>query len=69
MSAQMNIALGGDYDPEADIEDRINTLVEGRKMLTYASYFAFTAMPKNKTLEMFGVPVQQPNGESKHGHN
>jgi hypothetical protein len=25
-----------------------------RKMLTNASYFAFTATPKNKTLEMFG---------------
>ena len=66
MSAQMNIALGGDYDPDADIEDKINALVEGRKMLTNASYFAFTATPKNKTLEMFGVPVPQPNGEIKH---
>jgi len=27
MSAQMNLALGGDYDPEADIEDKINMLV------------------------------------------
>ena len=51
MSAQMNIALGGGYDPDADIEDKINALVEGRKMLTNASYFAFTATPKNKTLE------------------
>ena len=25
-----------------------------RKMLTNASYFAFTATPKNRTLEMFG---------------
>jgi len=66
MSAQMNIALGGDYDPEADIEDKINALVEGRKMLANASYFAFTATPKNKTLEMFGVPVPQPGGGMKH---
>jgi type I restriction enzyme R subunit len=28
-----------------------------RKMLTNASYFAFTATPKNKTLEMFGEPL------------
>ena len=28
-----------------------------RKMLTNASYFAFTATPKNKTLEMFGEAV------------
>ena len=66
MSAQMNIALGGNYDPDADIEDKINMLVEGRKMLTNASYFAFTATPKNKTLEMFGVPVAQPDGTVKH---
>jgi type I restriction enzyme R subunit len=37
-------------------------LVEGRKMLTNASYFAFTATPKNKTLEMFGVIVTDENG-------
>jgi len=66
MSAQMNLALGGDYDPDADIEDKINALVEGRKMLANASYFAFTATPKNKTLEMFGVPVTQPDGSVKH---
>lgn len=45
MSASMNIALGGDFKPEDDIEDKINALVEGRKMLTNASYFAFTATP------------------------
>jgi len=66
MSAQMNIALGGEYDPNADIEDKINMLVEGRKMLSNASYFAFTATPKNKTLEMFGVAVPQPDGIVKH---
>jgi len=35
-------------------------------MLTNASYFAFTATPKNKTLEMFGVPVPQSDGTVKH---
>ena len=29
-----------------------------RKLLANASYFAFTATPKNKTLEMFGDPVR-----------
>ena len=34
-------------------------------MLTNASYFAFTATPKNKTLEIFGAPV--PDGDkTKH---
>ena len=30
-------------------EDKINRLMESRKMLANASYFAFTATPKNKT--------------------
>ena len=35
-------------------EDAINRLMESRKLLPNASYFAFTATPKNKTLEIFG---------------
>ncbi|MBU2651728.1 MAG: DEAD/DEAH box helicase family protein [Bacteroidetes bacterium] len=35
-------------------EDEIVEIVKGRKMLSNASYFAFTATPKNKTLELFG---------------
>jgi type I restriction enzyme R subunit len=38
-----------------------------RKMLTNASYFAFTATPKNKTLEMFGEPLP-PDAEGKVKH-
>ena len=41
-------------------EDRINRLMESRKLLPNASYFAFTATPKNKTLEIFGEPDPQP---------
>lgn len=37
-----------------DIEDALNRLMESKKMLPNASYFAFTATPKNKTLETFG---------------
>lgn len=67
MSAKMNMALSGDYisGDEEDTEDKINKLVEGRKMLANASYFAFTATPKNKTLEMFGV-LYEEGGEVKH---
>lgn len=58
-SAQMNLALSGlASDDEMDNEDKINAMMEGRKLLTNASYFAFTATPKNKTLETFGVPYQ-----------
>lgn len=58
-SAQMNLALSGlASEDEMDNEDKINAMVEGRKLLQNASYFAFTATPKNKTLEAFGVPYQ-----------
>lgn len=39
-------------------DDAITVLAEGRKMLANASYFAFTATPKNKTLEIFGTPYE-----------
>ncbi len=65
-SAQMNLALSGlASDGEMDNEDKINAMMEGRKLLTNASYFAFTATPKNKTLETFGVPYQDGD-EIKH---
>jgi type I restriction enzyme, R subunit len=41
-------------DDERTIDDIINEIVEKHKMLTNASYFAFTATPKGKTLELFG---------------
>jgi len=65
-SAQMNLALSGlAAEDEMDNEDKINAMMEGRKLLSNASYFAFTATPKNKTLETFGVPY--PDGdEIKH---
>jgi type I restriction enzyme R subunit len=73
-SAAMSKALGdsaeGD-DAEADPEDTVNEALEkrmaARKMLTNASYFAFTATPKNKTLEMFGEPLP-PDAEGKVKH-
>ncbi|MDY6839429.1 MAG: type I restriction endonuclease subunit R [Thermodesulfobacteriota bacterium] len=57
-SAKMNIALSeqGVEEEEETFEDRINRIMEARKMLSNASYFAFTATPKNKTLEIFGEP-------------
>ena len=47
-------------------EDRINRLMESRRLLPNASYFAFTATPKNKTLEIFGEPEPRPDGAVKH---
>ena len=51
----------GAEEDEDTTEDKINRLMESRKLLTNASYFAFTATPKNKTLEIFGTRV--PEGE------
>lgn len=45
-------------------EDLIRTMIKSRKLLDNASYFAFTATPKNKTLELFGVPYQK-DGKTK----
>ena len=47
-----------------DDEDMINQLIEDRQLSTNASYFAFTATPKNKTLEIFGEPFDDA-GEKK----
>lgn len=65
-SAAVSRALAGVDDIEDDtVEDQINRIIEGKKLLPNASYFAFTATPKNKTLEMFGEPV--PNAEGGTG--
>src|SRR5690606_38192410 len=58
-AAKMNIALAekGGEGEEEDYDDQINRIMEARKMLGNASYFAFTATPKNKTLEIFGEAV------------
>ncbi len=67
-SAKMNMALSGAgaEDEDETFEDQINRLIEARKLLSNASYFAFTATPKNKTLEIFGTPEPQPDGSVKH---
>lgn len=65
LSAKMNIALSGNAgDDDMDLEDRLNAVIEGRKMVKNANYYAFTATPKNKTLQMFGTPFPKPDGET-----
>ena len=66
-SASVSMALGevGAKEEDETTEDKINRLMESRKMLANASYFAFTATPKNKTLEIFGTPVPE-GGVTKH---
>jgi len=59
ISAKMHMVLSehGVEPEDEDTEDKINRIMESRKMLPNASYFAFTATPKGKTLETFGYPV------------
>ncbi|WP_321297385.1 type I restriction endonuclease [Marinifilum fragile] len=73
-SSKMNAVLAdkhkGEEPEEKTLEDKINELIESRKMITNGSYFAFTATPKNKTLETFGVKSEETyiddDGEIKH---
>jgi type I restriction enzyme R subunit len=71
-SAAMSQALGAPVevdgpDPEDTVNAALEKLIASRRLLTNASYFAFTATPKNKTLEMFGEPLP-PDAEGKIRH-
>ncbi|MBU0279125.1 type I restriction endonuclease subunit R [Gemella sp. zg-1178] len=57
LASKMNIVLSGTEEESEDIEDKIIALIAGKKMASNASYYAFTATPKNKTLELFGKPM------------
>ena len=60
------LSAGGKAGEEEPYEDQVNRVMESHKLLPNASYFAFTATPKNKTLELFGDPDPQADGAVKH---
>jgi len=62
----MALSPSGSEDDDDTLEDKINRLMEAKKLLPNASYFAFTATPKNKTLEIFGEAHPQADGSVKH---
>ena len=64
----MNRAMGkiNSEEDEGDPQDKILEAMRSRKMRGNASYLAFTATPKNNTLEKFGVP--QEDGSFKPFH-
>ena len=68
-SAALSMALStaGTEEDDETIEDKINRLMEAKKLLPNASYFAFTATPKNKTLEIFGEGLP-PDADGKVRH-
>jgi Type I site-specific restriction-modification system, R (restriction) subunit and related helicases len=66
---KMNQVLGSmetNEEGEVDAQDLIVRAMQARKMRQNASYFAFTATPKNTTLERFGT--LQPDGSYKPFH-
>ncbi|MCT7534196.1 DEAD/DEAH box helicase family protein [Aliarcobacter cryaerophilus] len=64
---KMNEAMGKkEYDEELDAQDLVLEVMKNRKMKGNASYLAFTATPKNTTLEKFGT--KQTDGTFKPFH-
>ncbi len=61
----MALSTAGTEEDDETTEDKINRIMEAKKLLPNASYFAFTATPKNKTLEIFGEPYAE-GGKTKH---
>ncbi|MBP7259941.1 MAG: type I restriction endonuclease subunit R [Bacteroidia bacterium] len=70
-AGKMNQAMGNtseenEEEDEQDPQDKILEAMRSRKMRGNASYLAFTATPKNNTLERFGV--KQADGKHKPFH-
>ena len=64
---KMNEAMGKkEYEDEIDAQDVVLEIMKSRKMKGNASYLAFTATPKNTTLEKFGT--KQEDGSFKPFH-
>lgn len=59
-ASSLEAAVQEEENIEDDLEDRITEEARKRGNLPNLSYFAFTATPKAKTLELFGI--KQPNG-------
>lgn len=65
-AVSMVLSAAGVEEHDESIEDMINNIMETRKLLPNASYFAFTATPKNRTLQIFGKPDPRPDGTVRH---
>lgn len=67
-SDNLNRAMGSvvNEEEDPDPQDKISEAMKSRKMAGNASYLAFTATPKNNTLEKFGI--KQEDGKFKPFH-
>ena len=66
LKAILGVTVGEDAEGEADWEDRLNQVMASRGKQTNLSFFAFTATPKGKTLELFGRPGVNGTPEAFH---
>lgn len=55
-AAALRQTLGAGGGEDGDAEDALNALVSARGHQANLSFFAFTATPKDKTIELFGSP-------------
>lgn len=67
LNATMSINDDENVEEKTD-EDVIIETLQSRKMLPNASYFAFTATPKNKTLELFGIKDEEWKFHAYHNY-
>ena len=68
-AGKMNEAMGkaaNSEEDEEDAQDKILRAMKARKMKGNASYLAFTATPKNTTLEKFGKKLEGGKAEEFH---
>jgi type I restriction enzyme R subunit len=66
LKAILGAGSGEDAEGEADWEDRLNQVMASRGKQPNLSFFAYTATPKGKTLELFGRPGASGTPEAFH---
>lgn len=69
LGANNEKAASGDGEDEPDWEDRLNQIMASRGQQKNLSFFAFTATPKGKTLELFGRPGTSGKPEAFHTYS
>ena len=66
LKAILGAGAADDAEGETDWEDRLNQVMASRGRQQNLSFFAFTATPKGKTLELFGRPGAGGTPEAFH---
>ena len=66
LKAILGAAADEDAEGQADWEDRLNQVMASRRLQPNLSFFAFTATPKGKTIELFGHPGARGTPEAFH---